>query len=127
MKEHDYVLDGTNIVKEIYHMSSMFLGEENVTLYYYYDESGVSGYNDEFKIALRVGTKPYYINQITGERRYDYHFMRQTDTGQWAEKHGTSGASILHKRGQTPTTISWDLDYLIGYYDSPIIYYAVGK
>lgn len=53
--------------------------------------------------------------------------MRQTDTGRWAEKHGIAGASIRHEMGQMPFTISWDLGYLIGYYDSPIIYYAVGE
>lgn len=54
------------------------------------------------------------------------HFMRQTDTGQWAEKHGIGGASVLWDVGMTPDNISWTLDN-VPYYDSPIIYYAIGR
>ena len=83
-------------------------------------------YGNEFKIALRVGTKPYAYNRYTGELYYDYHFMRQTSTGQWAEKHGCGGASILWDAGMTPDTIPWTLGG-VPYYDSAIIYYAVGN
>ena len=83
-------------------------------------------YDDEFKIALRVGTQPYAFNPYTGQLYYDYHFMRQTDTGQWAEKHGYGGPSILWDAGMTPDTIPWTLDG-VPYYDSEIIYYAVGS
>lgn len=81
---------------------------------------------NEFKIAPRVGTQPYQVNWYTGQAYYDYHFMRQTSTGQWAEKHGYGGSSILHDVGMTPDTIPWTL-YDVPYYDSTIIYYAVGK
>ena len=83
-------------------------------------------YDNEFKIALRVGTQPYAYNQYTGQLYYDYHFMRQTNTGQWAEKHGIGGASILWDAGMTPETIPWTLGG-VPYYDSAIIYYAVGN
>ena len=83
-------------------------------------------YDDEFKIALRVGTQPYAFNPYTGQLYYDYHFMRQTDTGQWAEKHGYGGPSILWDAGMTPDTIPWTLDG-VPYYDSEIIYYTVGS
>ena len=83
-------------------------------------------YDNEFKIALRVGTQPYAYNQYTGQLYYDYHFMRQTSTGQWAEKHGYGGASILWDVGMTPDTIPWTLGG-VPYYDSAIIYYAVGN
>ena len=83
-------------------------------------------YDNEFKIALRVGTKPWAYNPSTGELLYDYHFMRQTNTGQWAEKHGYGGASVLWDPGMTPNTIPWTLGG-VPYYDSPIIYYAVGR
>ena len=33
-------------------------------------------YNNEFKIALRVGTHPYAYNPYTDEWNYDYHFIR---------------------------------------------------
>lgn len=83
-------------------------------------------YDDEFKIALRVGTRPYKYNLATGQVYYDYHFMRQTDTGQWAEKHGYGGASVLWGAGMTPDTIPWTLCG-VPYYDSAIIYYALGN
>ena len=83
-------------------------------------------YENEFKIALRVGTTPiqYYLEY--GYIVYDYHFMRQTNTGQWAEKHGTGGASVLWDVGMTPDTIPWTLND-VPYYDSDIIYYAIGN
>ena len=81
-------------------------------------------YDNEFKIALRVGTQP--CGYLLRYPMYDYHFMRQTNTGQWAEKHGTGGASILWDEGMTPDTIPWTL-YGKPYYDSAIIYYAVGS
>ena len=83
-------------------------------------------YDNEFKIALRVGTKPIGFNPYTGEWLYDYHFMRQTNTGHWAEKHGCGGTSILWDVGMTPDTIPWTLNG-VPYYDSEIIYYAVGN
>ena len=83
-------------------------------------------YDNEFRIALRVGTQPFYTDWFTGKEYYDYHFMRQTDTGQWAEKHGFGGASVLWAEGMTPNTIPWTL-YDEPYYDSDIIYFAVGK
>ena len=52
--------------------------------------------------------------------------MVQTSTGQWAEKHGTSGNSILHDVGMTPDNIPWTLSGM-PYYDSEIIYYAIEK
>lgn len=83
-------------------------------------------YDNEFRIALRVGTQPCGYNWVTGELIYDYHFMRQTDTGQWAEKHGYGGQSVRWAEGMTPDTIPWTLGGE-PYYDSDIIYYAVGK
>ena len=83
-------------------------------------------YDNEFKIALRVGLNPCAYNPYSKMWIYDYHFMRQTNTGQWAEKHGVGGASILWDEGMTPDTIPWTLNGVL-YYDSDIIYYAVGK
>ena len=83
-------------------------------------------YDNEFKIALRVGTQPYVYNPYNCQLYYDYHFMRQTNTGQWAEKHGYGGPSVLWDAGMTPDTIPWTLGG-VPYYDSEIIYYAVGN
>ena len=83
-------------------------------------------YDNEFKIALRVGTQPYAYDPYTGNLYYDYHFMRQTNTGQWAEKHGYGGESVLWDVGMTPETIPWTLGG-VPYYDCEFIYYAVGN
>ena len=77
-------------------------------------------------LSLRKDLKNENYATFTGEFYYDYHFMRQTNTGQWAEKHGCGGASILWDVGMTPDTIPWTLGG-IPYYDSEIIYYAVGN
>lgn len=81
-------------------------------------------YDNEYRIALRVGTKPFkHVGNIP---LYDYHFMVQTATGQWAEKHGTEGESILHPHGLTPDELPWVL-YGEEYYDSKIIYIAISE
>ena len=56
----------------------------------------------------------------------DYHFMAQTNTGQWAEKHGPGGNSEIHPLGMTPDTIPWTLGGVPFYDDGPI-YYAIGS
>jgi len=84
-------------------------------------------YENEFKIALRVGLQPYDYNKA-GDPLYDYHFMVQTSTGAWAEKHGSLRSSQLWDVGMTPDTISWSLPGVsASYYDSEILYYAIGK
>ena len=85
-------------------------------------------YSNEFKIALRVGTKPFACVYTFGryDFKYDYHFMAQMSDGAWAEKHGISENSNCWPVGETPDTIPWTLGG-VPYYDSPIIYYAVGR
>lgn len=86
--------------------------------------------NDLMVFLKRIGknlevvsyTSIYIENSVFD---WDYHFMVQTSTGQWAEKHGRAGTSICHEMGMTPDTISWDLGNREGYYDSEIIYIAV--
>ena len=56
-----------------------------------------------------------------GQDIHDYHFVRQTSTGQWAEKQGTGGAAILWDVGVTPNATFW-LSGGEPYYDSDIIY-----
>ena len=93
----------------------------------------INGYNgaiseNEYRIALRVKSKAEVVYTPGGYYLdWDYHFMVQTSTGQWAEKHGPGGDSILHDLGQTPDTISWDLNDQIGYYDSKIVYFAISN
>ncbi len=76
----------------------------------------------EYRIALRVKTvddpKRYNIN-------WDYHFMIQTSTGRWAEKSGPSTASVLYAEGITPENAPWSAFGQNGYYDSPIVYFAI--
>ncbi|MBQ8215091.1 MAG: RHS repeat-associated core domain-containing protein [Clostridia bacterium] len=84
-------------------------------------------YDNEYKIALRVGTIPDLCLLLTlGLEVYDYHFMVQTDTGCWAEKHGASGESIYWDNGLTPDELPWTL-HGHEYYNSKIIYYAIGE
>ena len=71
--------------------------------------------------------KPFAFNPYTRESFYDYHFMKQTNTGQWAEKHGIGENSIVHKIGETPDTIQWDLGGYKNYYNSPIRYFTISK
>ena len=84
---------------------------------------------NERRIALRVGTAPYYYLDQFGEYQsaYDYHFMYQTSSGNWAEKHGIGGDSICRYAGETPDSLSWDLANIISYYDSDIVYFAIGE
>lgn len=73
---------------------------------------------DEYRIAVRVGNYFPFA---------DYHFMVQTADGTWAEKHGPGGASVQHPKGN-PDTIPWSLPGVSdNFYDSAIVYLAIGK
>ncbi|MDL2274080.1 hypothetical protein LJC34_06025 [Oscillospiraceae bacterium OttesenSCG-928-G22] len=87
--------------------------------------------SDEYRIAVRVGTKPYTDALVNGEMvpLYEYHFMVQNDDGGWSEKHST-GVSIHHDSGKTPDTLSWNLrigNTTPNYYDSDIVYLAITR
>ena len=84
--------------------------------------------DNEYRIALRVKSFPFTKDR-TGQIYFDwdYHFMVQTATGAWAEKHGPGGDALVHEIGETPETISWDRGNRIGYYDSEIIYFAISN
>ena len=75
----------------------------------------------EYRIAIRVKEAPENWYETS---TYDYHFMYQTKSGQWAEKHGQAGNSILWDNGQTPDDIPWTLGGS-EFYDSRIIYLAI--
>ena len=80
--------------------------------------------NNEYRIALRV-SKPNIISTPVGNYLdWDYHFMVQTSSGNWAEKHGPGGGSVYHSSGN-PSTISWDCGDIRGYYTSEIKYFAI--
>jgi len=54
--------------------------------------------------------------------------MVQNSDGAWSEKHGiggNDGSSIRHEPGVNPNNMTWDLENIIGYYDSKIIYIAI--
>ena len=80
---------------------------------------------NEYRIALRV-SEVVYVEE--GGRKickdWDYHFMVQTSSGNWAEKRGRSGATVCHPSGN-PSTISWDKGEIKGYYTGTIVYFAV--
>ena len=91
--------------------------------------SGASGkiLENEYRIALRVGTSPYDKDKY-GLPMFDYHFMVQTSTGQWAEKHGSRGGTYLWDVGVTPNEANWSFPGDDNqYYDSPIVYFAISK
>ena len=53
--------------------------------------------------------------------------MVQTSSGKWAEKHGRTGATEIHKKGNPPTfDWIWYSD-IFGkrYYTGPILYFAI--
>ena len=80
--------------------------------------------NNEYRVALRVSQ--VYLNEFSDGSIalfWDYHFMVQTSSGGWAEKHGPGGPTVYHHYG-TPETLSWDYGDIKGFYDSKIVYFA---
>ena len=83
--------------------------------------------HNEYRIALGVSDyeEVYWLGFILTEVKWDYHFMVQTNSGQWAEKVGACGKTILHEYGN-PDFISWDRTGMGGYnYTSDIKYFAI--
>ena len=84
--------------------------------------AGVS--SNEYRIATRTGS-----HYISGVLVYDYHFMRQTDIGEWAEKRG-AGPSV-NRGAIDPATASWNLYDIYGslvmnnFYNSTTYFLAV--
>ena len=79
--------------------------------------------SSEYRIALRVKTMS--DPRDWQDRSWDYHFMVQTSTGRWAEKSGPSSATYLYVEGTTPENAPWSNFGITGYYDSPIVYFAI--
>ena len=82
--------------------------------------------DNEYRIALRVSEPKFIMTPKGLQFDWDYHFMVQTSTGNWAEKHGPGGATVFHESGN-PSTISWDCGSTKGYYTSEIQYFAITK
>lgn len=85
----------------------------------------------ERRIALRTGRANVTIGNTTYPV-FDYHFMRQTNTGYWAHKPGSSPSVCTNTTN--PTNYSWDLRIpdgygniivLQGFYNSDVIYFAI--
>ena len=74
-------------------------------------------YSYEYRIALRVDNTGRVYR---GELCYDYHFMVQTSSGQWAHKQGNGPSDIL-AYGINPNTVDW------GRYNSEILYFAITR
>lgn len=81
--------------------------------------------SEEHRIALRVGFHDYndngHVDMYNGEA--DYHFMVQTSTGTWAEKHGEEPSINVGYIDRS--TYSWDLGSTKGFYNSSTVYLAV--
>ncbi len=84
--------------------------------------AGVS--SNEYRVATRTGN-----HYISGVLVYDYHFMRQTNIGEWAEKRG-AGPSV-NRGAIDPATASWNLYdvsnnlVMSNFYDSTTYFLAV--
>ena len=81
-------------------------------------------HNNEYRIAIRVSKVKCKRFLLYTYFEWDYHFMVQTNTGKWAEKHGPGGATVYHEYGN-PATLSWDCGDEKGYYEGKIIYLAI--
>lgn len=119
----------SNTSIEITDVESVAKAVESDMKCYGYKIRRISGYDaeiydNEYRIALRTGKWEGI------ERIGDYHFMIQVNTGQWAEKHGKEGNTILWGHGWNPENIYWlyvNRDGKKYYYDSEIIYFAISK
>lgn len=80
--------------------------------------------DNEYRIALRVGEQPVVGPNGYPYLRWDYHFMVQTESGEWAEKRGSSSATILHTSGN-PSIFQWDAATYPNFYTSDILYFAI--
>ena len=81
-------------------------------------------YSNEFKIAFRMGPQ-FKDHFVMSALDYNYHFMVQTASGQWAEKDGQYKGSVLHPAGVTPDDIKWEFNGEPYYYEYTV-YLAVG-
>ena len=73
----------------------------------------------EWLVAFRVG-----INSAN----MDCHFWYRTDTGEWANKHGSHGTGSEFLGDDLPTnddSPGWTKDTADQFYDSDIIYYVI--
>ena len=58
----------------------------------------------------------------------DYHFWYRTDTGEWANKHGSQGTGSELLGDDLPTdndSIGWYIGSFPQFYNSDIIYYVL--
>ena len=80
--------------------------------------------SNEYKIAMRVGNHKYEVNGKTYVD-YDYHFMVQVNTSDWAHKQGkTSSAFLGHI---DPSTYNWSAGTYSNFYNSSTLYFAVTR
>ena len=88
--------------------------------------------SDERRIATRIG-EGYTLIGIIPFYLKDFHFMRQTSTGRWAQKSGVLPS--IYTDIYDPSDSAWDLYTqsssgelevsVEGFYDSDIVYFAI--
>lgn len=78
--------------------------------------------SDEHRIAVRVGWVDANRNGHVDDGEADYHFMVQTSSGGWAEKHGQQPS--IYDGNINPSTFSWNLGSYKNFYNSPTVYIA---
>lgn len=106
-----------------YWMNNHAIGYDSLSSYNSYIYSG------QYRVVLRVGYEDLNANNQFDWNSgwgdlFDYHWWYQTNTGQWAEKAGsTSSRLIPNTTGNTnPYYVTWD-----GYvtYNSSCVYYGI--
>ncbi len=85
--------------------------------------------NDSYRIAMRI-THGATWETTSGELSWpaDYHFFKQTNTGEWSHKQGDALSYPITNDPDT-NCLEWlfghDMDGVSYYYDSPTIYFSL--
>lgn len=112
----------------------------------YNEHSPIS--SSEYRIAFRIGNLanqngilPKFKGDVTDEWNDSYHFMMQNKYGYWSEKLGSFNSQMFTSPGYQPSLSDWNLyledrdntlypeeiDYIVNFYDSPTVFFAVTK
>jgi hypothetical protein len=89
----------------------------------------------EYRIALRVGSKPIDgVMDFSENGQFDYHFWTQLNDGRWAQKFPLANSEVIPYTGPgvSPQKYYWDsapqwLPKFKNFYTSKVVYFAVSK
>ncbi len=87
---------------------------------------------NQYRVVLRIGYEDLDddgIYEIGTSDLFDYHWWYQTNTGQWANKHGSLDSNLCSNTSGTTNPYNshedWDVDIFSDFYDSTCIHYAI--